>query len=370
MRMFEAVLLIIIVVISVSVRAQEAELPEQALRAFELYELSQSLYEGWIFLRDKLKPKPISDAENASYRQGVAAAQHGDYDQAAQSYRKAAEVGFAPAQNELGLLYLWGVAGPAPAPQALSSPRFTGVRFPQPEAASELFCKAASYAPAQYNLGLVCSGWYDAPLLGLETYRPSYCLASGDCKSRRYFADQLKIGGTKVTDLVPNTALAWFRKAADGDYPPAELVMAYVAELREDWSTAKWWLEQARQRYGPAQAELGWCYAVGKCGPTNYDAAFKWTQKASAQHVLSAKNNLAVAYLNGQGVEQDAAEAKRLFDEVRAQSCPAASVNFRQSLLCQTARDNLKIVGLGRQGNWSQPLWTLLPTARPSGVSD
>jgi hypothetical protein len=243
-------------------------------------------------------------------------------------------------------------------------------RFPQPEAASELLCKAASYPPAQYNLGLVCSGWYDIPLLGpLHTYRPSYCLAGGDCKSRSRFYDDIKIGGTKVSDRVPNTAQAWFRKA-DGDYPPPEFVMAYVTELREDWSTAKWWLQQAAQRYGPAQAELGWCYAVGKCGPTNYDAAFKLTQKASAQHVLSAENNLAVAYLNGQGVERDAAQARRLLEEVQAQSCLAASVNSDKSLLCQTARDNLKILGAGRQADWFQPLSTLLPTAKPSGVSD
>jgi hypothetical protein len=49
------------------------------------------------FFRDKLKPKPRSDAESASYRRGVAAARRGDYDQAALFYRKAAEVGFAPA---------------------------------------------------------------------------------------------------------------------------------------------------------------------------------------------------------------------------------------------------------------------------------
>ncbi|MGA8147697.1 MAG: tetratricopeptide repeat protein [Gallionellaceae bacterium] len=94
-----------------------------------------------------------------------------DYNKAKEWYLKAAKLGYAPAQTNLGWVLQMG----------------TGTELSDKEAA-EWYMKAANqgYAPAQYNLGLL------------------------------YYAGR---GGIPKD---PRAAVAWFRKAAEQGYTPAQ----------------------------------------------------------------------------------------------------------------------------------------------------
>ena len=74
------------------------------------------------------------------------------------------------------------------------------------------------------------------------------------------------------------------------------------------------WFERAAQHgYAPAEVNLAIMYINGWGTPVNYGAAQHWLRGAAEQHFARAYYNLGILYLEGKGVKHDNGEAFRWF---------------------------------------------------------
>jgi uncharacterized protein len=76
---------------------------------------------------------------------------------------------------------------------------------------------------------------------------------------------------------------------------------------------AAWFQKAAQNGYAPAQVNLAVLYENGWGVPKNYGVALHWLEEAAHQHNPSAYYNLGELYFMGWGVHQDYREALRLF---------------------------------------------------------
>lgn len=171
------------------------------------------------------------------------------YSKAIELYKLAAENGYAPAQNDLGVCYIAG----------------EGVQ-PDYSQATMWFSKAAeqNFAAAQYNLG--------------------FCYYNGY--------------GVKEDFTL---AVEYFRKAAEQNYPAAlyDLGICYILGqgVTKDYSEAlKLWSLAAENGYNLSQYDVGLHYYNGESVAKNYQKAIKtWKLSAmqgdsTAQQVLHCLN--------------------------------------------------------------------------------
>ena len=226
--------------------------------------------------------------------------------------RLLAELGYAPAQAELGAAYLIGEMG---------LPK-------EPSLAVEWFRKAASqgHVASQSVLGYL----YDQGVLGARDRQNAlhwYQQAAerGDAVAQSWL-------GMACDD--PAEQLAWFRRAADRGYAPAQLVVGllYTCDRGaiEDRGRAASWLRKAAvgatdpedsaralnelwvsaQVGRPeAQTELGRMYWAGECVPRDWALAMEWFSRAAERGyapALSAINARRTRYV---------AQAQRAFDQ-------------------------------------------------------
>ncbi len=183
-------------------------------------------------------------------------------------YRKAADLGYAPAQYALGDCSYSEVFG-APVKKDLDE-------------ALKWYRKAAEagYAPAQHVLGM--------------------CYETGD-------------GVTK--DSVES--LKWYRKAAEAGYARAIYrTGVYYAEgkvvEKDEIEAGKWYKKAAELGYSLAQFVYGRCCDRGEYGVEKNEAeAFHWYKKAAEQSLPAACSALAECYVNGRGTECDIGEARK-----------------------------------------------------------
>ncbi len=186
----------------------------------------------------------------------------GIYSEAVRWYRKAAEQGYANAQNNLGVCYKTGI----------------GVSTDFSEAV-KWYRKAAEQgnAIAQCNLG--------------------YCYDKGNGVPQDY-----------------NEAVKWYRKAAEQGHAMAQnnLGVCYKTGMGvpKDLNEAvKWYRKAAEQGNALAQYNLGYCYEKGNGVPQDYNEAVKWYRKAAEQGNARAQNNLGECFYYGRGVSHDSFEA-------------------------------------------------------------
>ncbi len=188
------------------------------------------------------------------------------YDEAVQYYRKAAEQGYAPAQNSLGVLYVNGFG--------VAKDYYEAVKWYRKSAEQ-------GYSFAQYNLG--------------------YSYEKGRGITQDY-----------------SEAVQWYSKAADKGNRKAQSRLAecyyYGRGVAEDYYKAVNWARKAAER-GDAQAQfrLGYCYNNGKGVAQDRYEAVSWYRKAAEKGHVIAQYNLGLCYEYGRGVEQDKAEAKRWY---------------------------------------------------------
>lgn len=106
-----------------------------------------------------------------------------------------------------------------------------------------------------------------------------------------------------------NEALKWLGKAAEQNFPRAELELGLmydeIAELRDYAVAHKWYQKAADHNLSLAQYKLGIFSRYGRFVPQNDAEAVKWWRLAAEQGEASAQANLGVAYHNGQGVNKD-----------------------------------------------------------------
>ena len=204
-----------------------------------------------------------------------------DSEEAVSWFCKAAQQGYALAQNSLGLCYAQG----------------EGVSKDQEEAVS-WFYKAArqGYALAQYNLGVR--------------------YAQGDGVSK----DQ-------------EEAMSWFCKAAQQGYALAQNNLGVCYEWGEGVSkdqekAASWYYKAAQQGYAPAQNSLGVCYEWGEGVSKHPKKAVLCYHKAAQQGFANAQNNLGRCYSKGEGVSEDPKKAVSWYYKAAQQGYGPAQFNL------------------------------------------
>ena len=84
----------------------------------------------------------------------------------------------------------------------------------------------------------------------------------------------------------------------------------------------------AAQGYATAQHNLGFMYANGEGVQQNYAEALVWYRRAAGQGCAAAQNNLGLMYVNGEGVPQDYAEALVWFRQAAEQGFAAGQYNL------------------------------------------
>jgi TPR repeat protein/serine/threonine protein kinase len=111
----------------------------------------------------------------------------------------------------------------------------------------------------------------------------------------------------------PESAIRWFRLAADAGHPAAMRSLALILSTngdRADMPEAMAWLRKAAAA-GDAQAmfNLGAMMQTNSMGPGDMAKSVEWLQKAYAGGYVKAANNLGMSYDRGLGVKADPRQA-------------------------------------------------------------
>lgn len=138
----------------------------------------------------------------------------------------------------------------------------------------------------------------------------SFAAASPQC-SIAVFGRQLA-PNTQACDQQTVTRLA--REGHAYEQNQLGLASMLVVDRNSDMRDAVAWFQKAAQRgYAPAQVNLAVIYENGWGVPQNYGTALHWLQEAAAQKYPAAYYNLGELFFKGAGVKQDYTEAARYF---------------------------------------------------------
>ena len=200
-------------------------------------------------------------------------------------YEKSAEQGYAPAQNNLFVLYVH---------RALNASD-ESKRTENAEKAENWLRMAveAGYAPAQFNIYI---SELDKDVKWLETAAEKGYTPAQNKLGSLYYDDNNGI----AKDL--DKAVGWFREAANKGYSEAQfnLGVCYQRGMgvkQNDKEALKWYEKAAIQGYGPAQFNLG-AFFQSDGEAANADEAIRWYYNAAINDEVEAQNNLAVLYKN------------------------------------------------------------------------
>ena len=104
------------------------------------------------------------------------------------------------------------------------------------------------------------------------------------------------------------------RGDADAQHRLAIMYQNGLGVARSDQSAVKWMRAAADQGHALAQHGMGFMYLEGECvGKKDGQEAARWFKLAAEQGLVGSLTTLAMMYEQGNGVEQDLAEAKRLY---------------------------------------------------------
>ena len=196
--------------------------------------------------------------------------------------RKAAEQGFADAQDQLGLLYVQGQGVPKDMTEAIKWIRLAAEQ---------------GHTEAQGRLGA--------------------CYAAGD-GVRQDMAE----------------AIRWTRKAAEQGLAEAQFTLGlyYVRGegVRKNFTEAvKWFRLGAAQGHAGAQNSLGVCYVHGEGVRKDVPEGVKWYRLSAEQGYAEAQANLGGCYAQGLGVPKNLTEAEKWLRLSAEQGHPAGQHNLR-----------------------------------------
>ena len=239
------------------------------------------------------------------------------YEEAVKWYRKAADQGYAPSQNNLGIFY------------------YNGRGVPQSyEEAVKWYRKAADQgsAPSQSNLGACYENGLGVPQSyeeAVKWYRKA--AEQGNAIAQKNLGFMYESG--KGLDEDPVEAVKWYRKAAEQGNATAQLFLGNMYRWgkgveRSYYDAAKWYKMAADQGLATAQNNLGICYENGRGVPQSYEEAVKWYRKAAEQGHVHAQNNLGICYVNGRGVPQSYEEAVKWYRKAADQGNANAQFNL------------------------------------------
>jgi TPR repeat protein len=217
--------------------------------------------------------------------------------------RKAAEQGYADAQDALGCMY---------------TNRLSGLDYGVPlddVQGAYWFRRAAEQGHAGSQ---VMIGNFYAEGNGVEQdYAQAaywYCKAAeqGEQSAQADLGKLYEDGQGVPQDYVQ--AAVWYRKAAEQGVADAAARLGVMYKLGmgvpRDYAQSDMWYRKAAD-YGDAlqQNNLGWDYAHGHRVPQSYELAAVWYRKSAEQGFAVAQSSLGCMYRDGHGVPQDYAQA-------------------------------------------------------------
>lgn len=232
------------------------------------------------------------------FEKGMAAELSSDYQEALKWYRKAAELGHAEAQFNLGEMYVLG----------------KGVSNDYYEAAN-WFLKSAEQGNvgAQIYLGMMYDGGDGVSQDDSEAAKWFQKAAEqGDEHAQFTIGLRYKRGEGVAQDY--HAAAKWFRKAAEQGLDLSQYVlgeMYYNGEgvTQDYYEAVKWFRMAAEQGNVGAQYNLGLMYSRGEGVDQDFYETVKWYRKAAEQGDDRAQFSLGGMYFNGIGVDEDVKEA-------------------------------------------------------------
>ena len=247
----------------------------------------------------RLRKKEAAEAFNL----GLACHEKGDYVQAAQYFRTAAELGLTTAQCRLALCYFEGEG----VEQDLDMAFLWVERASEQglESAAELLklLKAAKDHP--FDLGFACLATEDF-VQAARFFR--IAAAQGDAKAQFNLALFYQQGlGVEQNG---SEAFHWYHEAAEQGVAEAQfnLALCYQQGLgveQNDSEAVHWYHKAAEQGIAEAQFNLALCYQQGEGVEKNQSEAVHWYRAAAEQGYVGAQYNLSVCYARGEGVERD-----------------------------------------------------------------
>jgi hypothetical protein len=137
-------------------------------------------------------------------------------------------------------------------------------------------------------------------------------------KNDTWIGDQWKLWGVLINGKMPNESRP---VSSTTNNPSTNNLVTVLATLQETSTNAQ---------AGDAEAQfiLGKAYLSGQGMDKNYAEAAKWFRKGADQGNEDAQNGLGVMYNSGLGVNQNYAEAFKLFQLAAAQGSAKAQVNL------------------------------------------
>ncbi len=268
------------------------------------------------------------------YASGSGTAQ--DQETAVAWYRKAAEQGNAPGQNNLARMYALGYGvnrdfsqaiewytkaaenGSAVAQTNLGGLFYLGRGVARDYAKAAMWYRRAAeqdHFPAQLNLGLLYEhgrGVERNQAAAFELYLRA--AAHGSVVAKTSVGLMYMHGRGIAKDDAQ--AVNWFRKAAAQDHAIAQNNLGLMYSQgrgvrRNDTTAVEWYRAAAQQGHAIAQNNLGLMYAEGRGVSKDEVKAAEWIRRAAEQGNADAQYNLGVLYSHGRGVPQDLAESAR-----------------------------------------------------------
>jgi TonB family protein len=261
------------------------------------------------------------------FKEGLTAADGGDYPTAYSKWLPLAQAGVPVAQYNIGYLYSRGLGTgqdhklalnwfSRAADQGLPQAQFrvalaylTGEGVAQDDALGFQFCQQAANAGvhyADYVLGRLYQtgrGVFKDPVQAVNRYRKA---AGNGIPGAQLNLGLMYLAGDGVSKDYQEAA-RWVRQAAEQGYAPAEFSMGNL--YRAGWGVIQnfeqalgWYLQAAQQGHAQALTSVGLLYANGQGAPRNAPVgalflllADKAGDSNAARYVHNAKNSLSVA---------------------------------------------------------------------------
>ncbi len=248
-----------------------------------------------------------------------------DAGQAVQWYRKAAEAGHPNAMNRLGLMLDLG--------EGITQNDVEAVQWYRKAA-------EAGIASAMFNLGTMLrtgEGVVEDDAEALVWYRKSAELGDVDAMNRL----GLMLDAGEGTAENNEEAVVWYRKAADLGLATAMFNLGAMLRngdgvAEDDVQSVAWYRKAADLGDAGAMNRLGLMMDLGEGTTENNTEAVAWYRKAADLGNPNAMSNLGLMLANGEGVGEDDAEAAQWYRAAADLGHPNAMTNLGVALALGT----------------------------------
>ncbi len=244
-------------------------------------------------------------------------------------FMKAAEMGYAVAEHNIGVCYENGMGASV-----------------SPNEAFKWYMKAAKqgFPSAQTNIGDYYHygiGVDQDPKKGFEWYMKA---AKQEDNIAQLRVANCYFNGDGVSKD-PAKAFDWFKKPAENGFDEAQFNVGvcyfngYIVKP-DTLEAIKWWEKASKQGYAPAQYNLGLCYLNGDGVEIKPKEAFEWFMKSAKQDYADAQYYVGFCILNGKGAEKDSTEANKWITKAVDNGSSKAKEYLRQ---CEIEKQRLEI---------------------------